>query len=234
MEKNNSSRLEKFFEGKGFYIVLALCVAVIGISVWSIASEKAPDVNLDPGITLDNNEPVQDNDEDEAPVFNDDEKEIVDIIEGEGVETGTWRQGDTFGEPAKWVWPVAGELEREYAMESLAYDVTMADWRTHDGIDVAAEMGDVVRAASAGKIEAVYDDDLYGTTVIIDHGDGLKTVYSNLAATPTVKVGDTVASGDVIGSVGDTAICEIGEGNHVHVAMSKKGESVNPLEYLPE
>lgn len=234
MEKNNSSRLEKFFEGKGFYIVLALCVAVIGISVWSIVSEKTPDVDLDPGITLDNNESVQDNDEDEAPVFNDDEKEIVDIIEGEGVETGTWRQGDTFGEPAKWVWPVAGELEREYAMEALAYDVTMADWRTHDGIDVTAEMGDVVRAASAGKIEAVYDDDLYGTTVIIDHGDGLKTVYSNLAATPTVKVGDTVASGDVIGSVGDTAICEIGEGNHVHVAMSKKGESVNPLEYLPE
>ena len=126
-----------------------------------------------------------------------------------------------------------GDVERGYTMEALAYDVTMADWRTHDGVDILAQQGEVVCAAADGEVESIEQDDLYGTTVVISHGNGIKTVYSNLADTPTVAVGDKVKSGAVIGSVGKTAICEIGQGSHIHFAMSKDGQSIDPMNYLP-
>ena len=88
-------------------------------------------------------------------------------------------------------------------------------------------------AAAKGTVAEVYEDDLLGTTVVIDHGEGLKSTYSNLAATPTVAAGDSVNMGDVIGSVGNTAIGETGEVIHLHFAMTKDGVSVDPAEYLP-
>lgn len=232
MENGKSKRIDKFFAGKGFYIVLALCVAVIGVSALTIAlnSGDDTDVNLDPGMSL--SEPTQVITE-TAPVINDKEPEPVDVEKDDVVDVGTWTSDDVWEEPSKWVWPVKGEVEREYAVETLAYDVTMQDWRTHDGVDVLAKQGEVVRAAADGKVESVTQDDLYGTTVVINHGKGLKSTYSNLADTPPVKEGDKVSAGDVIGSVGSTAICEVSQGSHVHIAMSKDGKSVNPENYLP-
>lgn len=228
MENGNSKKADKFFAGKGFYIVLALCVAVIGISAISIAmnSGKEP-AGQNVGITLENSpEPSFT----VPPVINDEEP--VTVPEDETVKT--WSSGETYEKaPRAWVWPVKGELEREYCIETLKYDVTMKDWRVHDGVDVLAKQGELVRAASSGTVESVDSDDLYGTTVVIDHGDGIKSVYSNLAEKPTVKAGDTVNAGDVIGSVGETALCETGQQSHLHLSMSVNGVSADPAKYLP-
>ena len=231
MENGRSKRTDKFFAGKGFYIVLALCIAVIGISAVSIALNsdggKAPE--LDPGLSLSNpTEPIA-----TPPVITPSPEVTTDVEQDKDAVISTWKSDETYEQPAAWVWPVRGEIERKYAVETLAYDVTMKDWRTHDGIDVLADKGTVVRAASDGTVESVTQDDLYGTTVTIDHGNGLKSTYSNLADKPTVKQGDSVNAGDVIGSVGTTALCEVGQGSHVHIAMSKDGNSVDPAEYLP-
>lgn len=231
MENGRSKRTDKFFAGKGFYIVLALCIAVIGISAVSIALNsdggKAPE--LDPGLSLSNptEQPVT------PPVITPTPEVKTNVEQDKDAVVSTWKSDETYEQPAAWVWPVRGEIERKYAVETLAYDVTMKDWRTHDGIDVLADKGTVVRAASDGTVESITQDDLYGTTVTIDHGNGLKSTYSNLADKPTIKQGDTVSSGDVIGSVGATALCEVGQGSHVHIAMSKDGNSVDPTEYLP-
>ena len=231
MENGRSKRTDKFFAGKGFYIVLALCIAVIGISAVSIALNsdggKAPE--LDPGISLSNptEQPAT------PPVITPTPEVKTNVEQDKDAVVSTWKSDETYEQPAAWVWPVRGEIERKYAVETLAYDVTMKDWRTHDGIDVLADKGTVVRAASDGTVESITQDDLYGTTVTIDHGNGLKSTYSNLADKPTIKQGDTVSSGDVIGSVGATALCEVGQGSHVHIAMSKDGNSVDPTEYLP-
>lgn len=232
MENGKSKRIDKFFAGKGFYIVLALCVAVIGVSAITIAlnSGDGTDIDLDPGMSLENPTEVI---TETAPVINEEEPREVDVEKDDVVDVGTWTADDVWEEPSTWVWPVEGELERDYAIETLSYDVTMQDWRTHDGIDILAEQGAVVRSAADGKVESITKDDLYGTTVVINHGTGIRSTYSNLAETPTVKEGDSVKAGDVIGSVGSTAICEISQGSHIHVAMSKDGKSVNPENYLP-
>lgn len=236
MEDNKSGgRSEKFFAGKGFYIVLALCVIVIGASVWSIVSnENKAGSSLDPGITLMNTpEPVSISPAPTvAPVIKSEPEPVIEekqpVTENEITDTEI-----VWGEESEWVWPAAGELERGYAMDKLGYDVTMADWRCHDGIDIAAAQGSIVRAMGDGSVASVTRDTLYGTTVTVDHGSGLRSVYANLADTPTVAMGDRVKAGDTIGSVGDTALCEIGEASHLHVSMSKDGVSLDPLEYLP-
>lgn len=223
-------KMEKFFAGRGYYIVLALCVAVIGVSVWSIAARNSKAVS-EPEIKV--ADVINNNDEDDytLPVITTAAPQntpTVEIEEGDIVGTMT---NDTV--PTTWVWPVVGKLDRSHSVETLAYDVTMKDWRTHDGIDILADIGATVRAAADGTVESIEQDDIYGTTVTISHGGGIKTVYSNLAETPTVNVGDTVRAGDIIGSVGDTALCEIGQPTHLHLAMSVNGESTDPLVYLP-
>lgn len=231
MEENKSGKLEKFLAGKGFYIVLALCIVVIGISVWSIANHSVTkNVNIDSGVTLENN-----GDEDTAPVINETEPSpvIEDMDTENAEETGVYTQGETYSEPSSWVWPVSGDISREYSIDALKYDVTMDDWRTHDGLDISAKQGDEVHAAADGTVSSVEKDELYGTTVTIDHGAGMKSVYSNLEDTPTVAAGDSVKAGDTIGAVGQSAICEVNQPPHVHVAVFKDGNSVNPQNYLP-
>jgi murein DD-endopeptidase MepM/ murein hydrolase activator NlpD len=94
-------------------------------------------------------------------------------------------------------------------------------------------LGDKVMAAASGSVVELFSDPLYGTTVVIDHGDGICSIYSNLAEVPVVKVGDAILAGETIGSIGTTALCEIGETTHLHFAMTKNGESVDPYDYLP-
>ena len=81
-----------------------------------------------------------------------------------------------------YTWPVKGEVLRGFSVETLALDPTLGDWRTHGGLDIAAAQGVEVRAMAPGAVAQVYEDGLMGTTVVIDHGDGLTSTYQGLAA----------------------------------------------------
>ena len=250
-KKSFGEGLEAFFAGKGFYIVLFLCVSVIGVSAWAMLTGRETDVDngvLD--ITLeDNGESVQTGKTDypvvTEPVSTPAPKPQPSAkveIPSDPVPTPEPVPENPAPAPEPetptvsadfFIWPLTGEIENGYSMTALVYNRTMRDWRTHDGVDLAAELGAQVKAAGAGIVSEVYEDDMYGTTVIIDHGGGLVSTYSNLAALPTVAAGDAVVTGQVIGSVGDTALCEIGEVTHLHFAMALDGESIDPTDYLP-
>ena len=105
---------------------------------------------------------------------------------------------------------------------------------TLDGVDISSPVGTQVAAVAAGTVASVEQDDLMGTTVTISHGGGVESIYANLAAQPAVEAGDTVKAGDVIGAVGETAIAESARLPHLHLEMRVDGESVDPLNYLPE
>ena len=128
--------------------------------------------------------------------------------------------------------PLKGAVLTAFAVDELVYSETFADWRTHDGIDIAAEAGTTVLAASAGTVLAVRNDDMMGTTVVIDHGDGCQTTYANLQARPTVVAGDEVSAGQIIGAVGTTAAAESAQGPHLHFSVSKNGDAIDPDTYL--
>ncbi len=128
--------------------------------------------------------------------------------------------------------PLTGETVAAFSMEELQYSETMGDWRTHNGVDVAAEAGTPVCAAAAGTVLDVRDDDLMGTTVVISHDGGLETVYANLQAIPTVEIGDYVTAGQVVGAVGRTALSEFAQGAHLHFSVTRNGQYVDPAAYL--
>ena len=131
-----------------------------------------------------------------------------------------------------YVWPVEGAVARDFSLEVFAYDDTMGDWRTHDGIDIAAEVGTQVIAACSGVVTAVRDDDMMGTLVTIAHDDGYETTYANLRSSPGVGEGQYVSAGEVIGAVGSSSIAEFSMPAHLHFSVSKDGVPCDPAEFL--
>ncbi|MCC8156794.1 MAG: peptidoglycan DD-metalloendopeptidase family protein [Oscillospiraceae bacterium] len=252
-KKSFGSRVEAFFAGKGFYIVLLLCVTVIGVSAWamltggmdgsggteSVAVAAMADAPFPAGEAQSAILEQEPEPETWAAAVETEAPAETKPPEASPVATAAAETVVEDPVPAEadakdyYIWPVSGAVETGYSMAALVYNRTMQDWRTHDGLDIAAAIGTQVRAAANGRVTDVYADDAYGTTVVISHNGGLCSVYSNLAATPTVAVGDTVGVGQVIGAVGDTALAEIGEPAHLHFAMTCDGESVDPGEYMP-
>ena len=128
--------------------------------------------------------------------------------------------------------PLNGEVVTVFSVDQLVYNETLADWRTHDGIDISAVQGTTVLAASSGTVSSVTDDPLMGTTVVINHDGGYQTTYSNLQARPNVEAGETISAGQIIGAVGRTAAAESAQGPHLHFSVTKDGSPVDPNEYL--
>ena len=125
-----------------------------------------------------------------------------------------------------------GEVVSAFSMDALAYNPTLGDWRTHDGVDIAAGEGTAVLAAAAGTVRSVEDDPLMGTTVVIDHPDGHQTTYANLQPEPKVQKGDSVSAGQILGAVGATAAAEASQEPHLHFSVTKDGQPVDPQTYL--
>lgn len=128
--------------------------------------------------------------------------------------------------------PVPGETVAAFSDSELTYNAALEDWRTHNGVDLAAELGDPVSAVLDGEVLSVTADPLLGTTITLNHGDGLMTVYGNLAPDVTVEQGDTVTAGETLGSVGNTAAGEVNEGAWIHFAVEQDGVAVDPMDYL--
>ena len=239
MDKKTSPGGVGAMGGKGFYIVLLLCASVIGVSAWILLSGVGTNVeDLEAAQrTVDISEAyvtmIPQGAKDE-PVIIETEPAVEAMAEAdEPAPTAQPEEKPVFSETvSNYVWPVRGAVEVPYAMETLHYDATMADWRTHDGIDIACTLGDEVIASAGGTVVNVWQDDLYGTVVEIDHANGIHTVYANLASEPPVGEGDVVTMGQTIGSVGKTALAETNEVPHLHFAMTLDGRSVDPLDYL--
>ena len=128
--------------------------------------------------------------------------------------------------------PVDGAVVQGYSMDRLAYNATTRDWRTHAGMDIAAPEGSEVRAAAEGTVLAVFTDDLLGRTVTVEHADGWVTHYANLAEEAAVSAGDRVEAGQVLGTVGRTALGEIGSEPHLHFAVYRNNVPQDPEAFL--
>ena len=137
--------------------------------------------------------------------------------------------------PTVRVRPANGYISREFSDEELIYAPTMNDFRTHDGIDIAGDIGTPVYALADGKVADVYDDPFMGKTVVLKHSGGLVSCYSNLSSElpKEITVGTTVSVGSVIGGIGETALIESAEAPHVHVSIFLDEHAVNPEDYLP-
>ena len=239
--KSSADWLERFFMGKGFYIVLVLCAAVIGASAWMLAvgdkplTEKAVEVVNTDSAQFREEQQVITPRRDDMPVFRETDGDTAPVV---STPEASEEAKEVFDEtPATvdptYAWPLQGEVARFHDPETLHYDETLGDWRTHQGIDILAPLGETVTAAHAGRVESVLRHDLLGTVVVVSHEDGFTTVYANLEEDPAVNPGDWVEAGSVIGTVGSSALSEVSEESHLHFAVRLNGVDRDPLEYLP-
>ena len=127
--------------------------------------------------------------------------------------------------------PLAGEIIREFTLDELVYYEAIGEWRVHKGIDIKPKDTLLIESALAGKVEAVNNSEITATEIIIDHGNNVKTLYSNLVSA-NVKAGDTVEKGQVIGNVGKTVSIEASDGAHLHFEVIVDGQHINPLDYI--
>ncbi len=215
------------FRGKGYYIALALCAFAIVISgflyYWN-ANKPEPalrDPDSTVGATLDPGNDIPAG----ATQPNEDPQDPTSPTQQKPVEKP--------GKLEKTAAPLAGTTVAEYAMDCLSYNQTTRDWRTHNGIDIAAEAGTFVTAAADGTVYTVYEDDTMGTTVVISHAEGYTTKYASLDENVLVQPGDTVTVGQQIGTVGQTALLESAIGDHVHFSVTCNDSPVDPADFLP-
>ena len=98
----------------------------------------------------------------------------------------------------------------------------------HAGIDIPAPEGEVILAAAGGTVSEVGFDPERGNYLVLDHGDGLSTLYGQCRDF-TVEEGDTVRAGEMIGAVGSTGMST---GPHLHFEVRQDDEPQNPVAYF--
>lgn len=133
-----------------------------------------------------------------------------------------------------YVRPCAGYVSKDYSVDVPVYSATMYDYRTHAGVDIACEPGTPIKAVTNGCIKDVFTDALYGVTVVVEHADGMESVYCGLSPELPVEtvVGRSVLTGEVLAGAGNSALCESSEVSHVHLELRKDGKSVDPSAYI--
>jgi murein DD-endopeptidase MepM/ murein hydrolase activator NlpD len=117
------------------------------------------------------------------------------------------------------LWPARGQLTSRFGWRR---------WRHHDGIDIAAPYGSPIYAARPGRVVFAGWYYAYGRAVIIDHGNGVQTLYghaSKLLASP----GETVREGQLIARVGTSGRST---GPHLHFEVRHNGRAVDPMRYM--
>lgn len=265
--KSGKNKLIEFFDKKGFYIVLILCLAIVGGTAVYVTTKG-----------------VNDNNDKISEIIPGEEDDIISDVGGDAakeedsnIASNIAKVADTDNKssptpslsptatpaaspspsvqptqkpapknatpsptakpaPAKktitLVSPVIGKIYREFSDQIPVYSNTFEDWRVHKGIDIEADRGTVVKAAADGFVSSIEEDPQKGVVIVIDHRNGFKTVYCNLASGDMVSVNQIVKAGDIIGCIGNTAKFEIADPPHLHFEVLLDGKEVDPLKFL--
>ena len=233
--RNFASRPKDFLKKQGFYVVLFVCLLIVGTAIvlttlpQEEAQQPAADATGQPVVI----ETRQSGDE-QLAVKNTPLPTATPAPSATPVPTPTEkpRQSSGAGSVKKGAAPVDGDVIWGYAAEHLIYSRTLDQWTTHPAVDIAAQTGDPVKATLAGTVDKVYEDDALGTVVTILHTNGRTSLYGNLEKTANVTAGQKVNAGDVIGKVGATAVAECADLPHLHFAFHVEGKPVDPMEYV--
>lgn len=241
MERKNIFDNEKSGGRKlTYYIVLGICVLVIGAASFLSYKSIQNALNKDDTPELPPAGDTVDNDVDDITETDTPEQDVTETEKKEEGITDDKSQENTVQEQDKqpvvetksYVMPVEGEITVGFSLETPVYSTTLKDWRIHDGIDIAADLGTNVVAVNDGVVESIESDDLFGIVVTIKHTDGKKSVYANLEDSVELEQGQIINRSDIVGKVGNTAIYEISDGPHLHFEMSENGEKIDPTSVI--
>lgn len=133
-----------------------------------------------------------------------------------------------FDDSKEMSWPVSGKIVMDYSIETAIYDKTLDQYRTNDSICISAPVGTQVKASAEGIVESISKDSESGNSVVINHGNGWLSTYSQLQDNILVKEGALVKEGDVIGGVANPTNYSILMGPHLEFKLTKDEKTTDP------
>ena len=245
--KDDGASQPKKQKNLGVYLAMALCLVALGVGAWATydtvvkisdvtqdtASSSAPQSSTAEVNQIVSGVPKDNVMEDNLPIA---ESEVVsesasseetvssEVVSEQPVESQV---------PEYYNYPVAGqEILNGFSNGDPVYNMTMDDWRTHDGLDIGAEKGQNVMSIGAGTVVDSYEDIMWGNVLVIQHGD-IEVRYCGLTDKSLLAAGDTVEDGQILGTVGTIPI-EEKLGAHLHIQMKKVGVWIDPTRVLKE
>lgn len=180
------------------------------------------DMDVDPAFTEVNSGQVENTKQDGAKAGTD--KAAV-FMEGQELVADTPL---FFSEEDSLALPVIGDVLLDYSMDKAVYHATMQQYHYNPALVVAASEGQTITAAADGIVSDVYYDSQTGNTIRFDLGNGYMLTYGQLSDI-SLKAGDHVAAGDVVGKVAKPTIYYTQEGTNVYYKLTKDGVPIDPL-----
>lgn len=224
-QKLKSKRINRSY----LFTVLALVVALVVIIAAAVASNRSKE----PSEIPDGSDKVT-----EKPTDDITEKPTEESTEQKETEKATSTGGSvsTGNKIPSFILPVSGKVTNKHDPTLQVFSPTMQDYRVHIGVDLATKENAPVYAAADGKISKIWVDTLMGYCIAIEHSGDCVTIYKNLGETlpEGIAEGVSVRSGQIIATVGESAMVEIADEPHLHFEMTVGDLAVDPLEYFDE
>lgn len=240
LNDENRKNMKKILSGRLVYIALGVCVLAAGVVGYTVMdSAKQPSTVIEESTTekttyININEPQTDLPEETSPLI---EEITPDVVEPSDIPTEAVFEDsgekDSISDeaPVSYVLPLNNGISADFSMGVPVYSSTMADYRTHNGVDFKASAGESVLSIADGVVISVTKDDNWGNTVQIQHSDSVISTISGFADEGLVYEGASVSAGDVIGVVGPVPV-EAKDGEHIHLEIRVNNELTDPLEIM--
>ena len=149
-----------------------------------------------------------------------------------GGETPPTDDKPTGGEKVAFVSPLESVKTCSVEYFKIYENKTLDKWYYHKAVDYAAPAGTEVRAMADGEVVTISISEKLGNIVVLEHADGVQSVYRFVEPVSSLKEGAKVKQGDVIAKVAEAYGTEASDGTHLHLEMTLNGKTVDPADYI--
>ncbi len=205
----------------GLYTLLLICIAALGVG--SYAAMRSYTKSPEPDTTID-----WDNQGGTVEADKPEKKITVEHTAPTTQVTTTQKPEENLPFTGKFTLPLGTQILKDYSDGEMVSSKTMGDWRVHNGIDFTGSESTQVLAIQSGTVTEVYEDEMWGTVVVIDHGNTLQAKYCGLKKGTTPQKGAAVKNGEEIGYLAEIPV-ESADGLHLHLEITVNGTVVDPL-----
>lgn len=129
------------------------------------------------------------------------------------------------------MWPMQGDVILNYSMDGTIFFPTLNQYKYNPAVIIAGEVNSKVFSVAKGKVSSIVNDEVTGTTMTVDLGDGYEAIYGQLKEL-NFKEGDYVETGHVLGFISEPTKYYSVEGSNLYFELRKDGESINPIEFF--
>lgn len=220
-KKTGKSTLGKL----GLYTLLVLCITALGIGSYAAMRRSFSVPESETTLDWDNQGGTLEADKPEKQIT---VEQTTVLTVGTTDEQTTVKPQENLPFTGKFTLPLGTDILKDYSHGEMVSSKTMGDWRVHSGIDFTGGENSQVLAIQSGTVIDVYEDELWGTVVEIDHGSTMIAKYCGLKKGSTPQKGAAVKNGEEIGSLAEIPV-EAADGLHLHLEITVNGTTVDPL-----